>query len=71
MNTTIRNKMNDFKAYHCLGQKKAWLTANEWSVELDMAITPQRLTAMYKAGIVERKKNKEYYGDNKYRYNVI
>ena len=68
MNEIIRDKMADFKEYN--GAKQAWFTAKEWSEELGMELTPQRLTAMYKAGLVERARDRKYYGDNNYRYDV-
>lgn len=68
MNEIIRDKMVEYKEYN--RAKQAWFTAKEWSGLLEMEITPQRLTSMYKAGLVERARNKEYYGDNNYRYDV-
>ena len=68
MNEIIRDKMVDFKEYN--GAKQAWFTAKEWSRLLEMEITPQRLTAMYKAGLVERWRDRRYFGDNNYRYDV-
>ena len=44
------------------------LTADEWSYELGTTITPQRLVSMFKAGLVDRVRDKANYGDDKYRY---
>ena len=72
MNTTIQKKMKTWKAENLRKpDMKVWMSADEWGEQLDMTITPQRMTAMYKAGLVERCQDKAYYGDNKYRYNVI
>ena len=68
MNSTIQKKMVEYKEYN--GAKQAWYSAEEWSEELEMEITPQRLTSMYKAGLVERWKDRRYFGDNNYRYDV-
>ena len=54
--------LDDAMIEKCKSNSSGWLTADEWG------ITPQRLTAMYNAGMVYRVKNKQYYGDNKYRY---
>lgn len=51
--------------------KKVLFTADEWSEELEIKVTPQRLAAMWKQGLVVREKNRRYYGDDKYRYDVI
>jgi predicted transcriptional regulator len=45
-----------------------WMTANEWSKELGVAISPQRLASMYNSGLVERIKNPGYFGDNYFHY---
>ena len=68
MNTTIYEAMKAHKEYH--QAKKMLLTADEWSTELKMKITPQRLVSMYKQGLVVREKGKQYYGDDKYRYDI-
>lgn len=51
--------------------KATWFTADEWANELEMQITPQRLTSMVKSGLLERCRDRRYYGDNNYRYNPI
>lgn len=68
MNNIIRDKMVDYKEFN--KAKQTWFTAEEWSEELDMNITPQRLAVMYKAGLVDRCKDRKYYGDDRYRYEV-
>lgn len=68
MNTTIYKKMVEYKEYN--GAKKACFTAKEWGEELKMNITSQRLTSMYKAGLVDRWKDYRYFKDNNYRYDV-
>ena len=45
-----------------------WMTADEWSKELGVAISPQRLVSMYKSGLVDRVKNPKYFGDNYFHY---
>ena len=69
MNTTIQKKMEQFKANN--HARNAWLTADEWSNQLGMKITPQRLGSMYRAGMVlKHESGKAYWGDNKCRYDV-
>ena len=68
MNNAIYQKMKQFKEEN--HARKAWFTADEWSKQLDMTITSQRLGAMYKAGLVMRSQNKAYWGDNKCRYDI-
>jgi hypothetical protein len=68
MNKMIQKKMIDFKIEN--GAKKADFTADEWSAALGMTISHQRLAAMCRDGLVVRHKNPEFYGDNKYRYDV-
>lgn len=46
----------------------SWSDANEWSEILGMSITPQRLASMFRAGLVVRNKDKQFFGDNNYRY---
>lgn len=69
MNTTIYKKMVDYMSSN--RAKRAWMTADEWTTELGMVITPQRMTAMYKAGLIDKVQDKQYYGDSKYRYEPI
>ena len=69
MNDTILQKMKEFREKH--GAKKALFTAEEWSEELGMVITPQRLGSMYRAGLVVRVQDKRFYGDNKCRYDIV
>ena len=68
MNATIQKKMEQFKADN--HAHNAWFTADEWSKQLGITITPQRLGSMYKAGLVLRQQDKSYWGDNKCRYDV-
>ena len=68
MNNTIYQKMKQFKEEN--HARNAWFTADEWSKQLDMTITSQRLGAMYKAGLVMRSQNKSYWSDNKARYDI-
>lgn len=48
-----------------------YFTADEWSFNLGMKITPQRLTAMTKKGIVEKRQDKAFYGDSRVRYRPV
>lgn len=68
MNNVIKVKMEQFKREN--HARNAWFTAEEWSKQLDMTITPQRLGAMYKAGLVTRRQDKAYWGDSKCRYDI-
>ena len=52
------------------GGKVAFFSADEWAHTLGMKITPQRLTSMYREGLVVRKRDKAIYGDNNYRYDI-
>ena len=69
MNTTIYKQMKNYMIENKC--KQCWFTCDEWGSELGITLTPQRMTAMYKAGLVDRKKDKHYFGDNKYRYDII
>ena len=46
----------------------SWMDANEWSSALEEKITSPRLVSMYKAGLVDRVKNKDYFGDDRFHY---
>ena len=62
---TMINYMEDNHAKHC------WMSAEEWSSTTGVKFSPQRLTAMYKKGLVNRRKDFHYYGDRNYRYEPI
>ena len=52
-------------------QKKtcdAWMDAYEWSDALEEKITSSRLVSMYNAGLVDRVKDKAYFGDDRFHY---
>ena len=69
MNEKIYQKMIKWRKEN--GAKKAFMTAKEWSSCLEMTITPQRMTSMVTQGLLERHRDRRYYGDNNYRYDVI
>ena len=69
MNKIIQKKMEQFKADN--HARNAWLTAEEWSKMIGETITPQRLGAMWKAGLViKHDGGRQYWGDSKNRYDV-
>ena len=45
-----------------------WMDANGWSSVLEEKITSARLASMYKAGLVDRVKDKAYFGDDRFHY---
>lgn len=61
-------EMNGINFEANLKQCHSWMTANEWSKELGVAISPQRLASMYNSGLVDRVKNPGYFGDNYFHY---
>ena len=69
MNKMIYNKMKEYMVES--GAKKCNFTADEWTAALEMKISHQRLAAMCRDGLVTRFKNKAYYGDNCYRYDLV
>ena len=46
----------------------AWMDAYEWSDALEEKITSSRLVSMYNAGLLDRKKDKAYFGDDRFHY---
>ena len=46
----------------------SWMDAHEWSDALEEKITSSRLVSMYNAGLVDRLKNKAYFGDDRFHY---
>ena len=46
----------------------SWMDAHEWSSALEEKITSPRLMSMYNAGLVDRVKNKAYFGDDRFHY---
>ena len=64
MNYIKENGLND-KAIRMNGN---WFSAKDWSGALGYKITPQRLTSMANQGLVDRIKDRAYFGDNNYRY---
>lgn len=67
-NKVIKMMLNSELVNDAKNAQVVKLTADEWSYELGTTITPQRLVSMFKAGLVDRVKDKAYYGDDKYRY---
>lgn len=46
----------------------SWMDAHEWSDVLEEKITSARLVSMYNAGLVDRVKDKAYFGDDRFHY---
>ena len=46
----------------------AWMDAYEWSDALEEKITSSRLVSMYNAGLLDRKRDKAYFGDDRFHY---
>ena len=64
MNYIKENGIND-KVFNLIGN---WFSAKDWSSALGYKITSQRLTSMVNQGLVDRVKDRAYFGDNNYRY---
>ena len=45
-----------------------WMDVYGWSSVLEEKITSARLTSMYNAGLVDRVKDKAYFGDDRFHY---
>lgn len=45
-----------------------WMDVYDWSSVLEEKITSARLTSMYKAGLVDRVKDKAYFGNDRFHY---
>ena len=46
----------------------SWMDANGWSIVLEEKITSARLVSMYNAGLVDRVKDKAYFGNDRFHY---
>ena len=46
----------------------AWMDVYDWSSLLGEKITPARLASMYKAGLLDRVKDKAYFGNDRFHY---
>lgn len=46
----------------------SWMDVYEWSNALEEKITSSRLVSMYKNGLVDRVKDKAYFGDDRFHY---
>ena len=46
----------------------AWMDVYDWSSVLEEKITSARLASMYNAGLVDRVKNKAYFGNDRFHY---
>lgn len=46
----------------------SWMDAYDWSALLGEKITPARLASMYNAGLLDRAKNKAYFGNDRFHY---
>lgn len=46
----------------------SWMDVYGWSSVLEEKITSARLASMYNAGLVDRVKDKAYFGDDRFHY---
>ena len=46
----------------------AWMDVYDWSSVLGEKITSARLASMYNAGLVDRVKDKAYFGNDRFHY---
>ena len=46
----------------------AWMDVYDWSSVLEEKITSARLASMYNAGLVDRVKDKAYFGNDRFHY---
>ena len=46
----------------------AWMDVYDWSSVLEEKITPARLASMYNAGLLDRAKDKAYFGNDRFHY---
>ena len=46
----------------------SWMDVYGWSSVLEEKITPARLASMYKAGLLDRVKDKAYFGNDRFHY---
>ena len=59
------NGMNWAKVQKYTG---SWMDVYDWSSVLEEKITSARLASMYNAGLVDRVKNKAYFGNDRFHY---
>ena len=45
-----------------------WMDVYDWSSVLGEKVTSARLTSMYNAGLVDRVKDKAYFGNDRFHY---
>ena len=46
----------------------AWMDVYDWSSVLEEKITSARLASMYNAGLLDRVKDKAYFGNDRFHY---
>ena len=46
----------------------SWMDVYDWSSILGEKITPARLASMYNAGLLDRVKDKAYFGNDRFHY---
>ena len=46
----------------------SWMDVYDWSSVLEEKITPARLASMYNAGLLDRVKDKAYFGNDRFHY---
>ena len=46
----------------------SWMDVDDWSSVLEEKITPARLASMYNAGLLDRAKDKAYFGNDRFHY---
>ena len=59
---------NEFNWAQIQKMSTAWMDVYDWSAVLGEKITSARLTSMYNAGLVDRAKNKAYFGNDRFHY---
>lgn len=53
---------------HVKKDSSGWLDIYDWTAITGEKITSSRLTSMYNAGLVNRAKNKAYFGNDRFHY---
>ena len=73
-NTRVIKAMWKYIEDNCVNWAKvqkytgSWMDVYGWSSVLEEKITPARLASMYKAGLLDRVKDKAYFGNDRFHY---